>query len=372
MTPAKQTRSAGLDAARAFAVLAMVGGHTLDAVLSPAARQLPAVAAYWHFRAFTAPLFLLVSGLAVAFSMERHALTGAAVLRRYLPRVALLLGLGYLLRFPAWDLPGLWAGKENVLRHFFGFDALHCIGASLFLAAAMFSLIRSSAHRIVALAFAIVAIALGAKAGHAALASAPLVLRQMLGGGTAQFPLLPWAGYFFTGALIGLVLARFETVRSRALLLVGAAVVLFLATRGMNLTRVPPTDAGLFVYRLVPPLLLVGGALLLPSSLAVRLAPIGRASLWVYVIHLPIAYGWALWPGLATRVGKTMGIGEGLALAAAVVLVSVGLGVAGQWAWRRGKAELRQRRSTVSAPSEAVAGGPVATGAVAGPKAADL
>ena len=63
-------RFPALDLARALGVLAMVFGHTCDALLSPAARITPAIATYWKARGLTAPLFMMVSGWVVALALS--------------------------------------------------------------------------------------------------------------------------------------------------------------------------------------------------------------------------------------------------------------------------------------------------------------
>src|SRR5690606_20229247 len=131
---------AALDALRAVAVLAMVMGHTLDATLSAEARALPAMATYWNFRMVTAPLFLAVAGWAVANSLSRSGLQGFAVARRYLPRAALLLFCGYLLRWPGWALGRFFAGEQKIWAHFLSADALHVIAGSLVIAIVVFGI----------------------------------------------------------------------------------------------------------------------------------------------------------------------------------------------------------------------------------------
>lgn len=44
----RPNRVPALDVARALGVVAMVFGHTCDALLSPAARAAPGIAAYWR------------------------------------------------------------------------------------------------------------------------------------------------------------------------------------------------------------------------------------------------------------------------------------------------------------------------------------
>ena len=59
-------RVQSLDFMRGFAVVVMVMGHSIDAVLSPDARDTEAFRVYDALRGFTAPLFLFISGFAFA------------------------------------------------------------------------------------------------------------------------------------------------------------------------------------------------------------------------------------------------------------------------------------------------------------------
>ena len=133
-------RIAPLDAARALGVLAMVFGHTCDALLSAAVRAGPLAREYWKVRGLTAPLFLMVSGWAVAVAVERSRARGLPVVRQRLPRVLLLFAIGYALRYPGWDLPGFFSGRPAVWEHVLAFDALHAIAVGLFLASLVFAL----------------------------------------------------------------------------------------------------------------------------------------------------------------------------------------------------------------------------------------
>jgi uncharacterized membrane protein len=66
-------RLVALDVARAFGLVAMVFGHTCDALLSAEARAGPLVGVYWQARGLAAPLFMMVSGWAVALSISGRA-----------------------------------------------------------------------------------------------------------------------------------------------------------------------------------------------------------------------------------------------------------------------------------------------------------
>jgi acyltransferase len=317
-TPSAPPRSPGLDAARALAVTAMVFGHSAEALLSWEIRMLPAVQVYWTFRGLTAPLFLFVSGWAVVASVQRSTLHGHRLLWDRAPRVLLLLGLGYTLRYPAWNFPGFLAGDPAVWRHFLAFDALHCIGSSLLIGAALMALFRGRAARLLALcgAGALAVASAAPLAGYLSAHSLPMAVRAVLHSEPASpFSLLPWSGYFFLGAGVGLalpVLGR-QGIRAIALLAVGGLVTWLSFTPGITLR--PPQDASLFLFRAGQVLVIAGLMMLLPLTLAKAISPVGKSALVVYVFHLPIVYGWALWPGLDARLGRVLALWEVAAVA---------------------------------------------------------
>ncbi len=307
VTASRPVRVLGLDAARALAVLAMIFGHTMDAVLSSAARAEPWVRNYWSFRAFTAPLFLFVSGWVVLMLLTRRQLVGREVLRRFGPRVLLLLALGYLFRLPLWDLRGLVRLDATLWRYLLTFDALHCIATSMGVAVLLCTVVRSALGRGLALAAAAVGTTLAAPALWQAFSTpeAPALLAQTLGGGASLFPLFPWAAYFFTGGVFGLLYAR--APRRTLALLSGCALLLLgytlLNPEAQALSAMRPEKV---LWRLGPVMVLLLTAMALPQRLARALSPVGRASLWAYVLHLPICYGWAFWSGLSVRVGPVL------------------------------------------------------------------
>jgi uncharacterized membrane protein len=306
----------------------MVAGHTLDALLAPAAREAPLVAAYWKARGFTAPLFLVTAGWAAAVAIGRSGAAGLAPARRLLPRALLLLAVGCALRWPGWGAELLRAGDRRVWAHLLAFDALHAIAVSLVAAALVLGWRRSVRERALALVLlAALAVALGMAApaplplDPAALPRHPLALAAaQAAGGTSPFPLFPWAAYFFVGSLVGLV-ARDGAGRSAlALALVGAALVLATAWTGVG--TMPPAHPVLFLYRAGAVLLLLAALSAVPRAAAARLAPLGRASLGVYALHVPLVYGWSTHDGLATRLGPTLSLASALGAAALVLAAS--------------------------------------------------
>ncbi|WNG22902.1 acyltransferase [Cystobacter fuscus] len=321
-------RNTGLDRARAVAVIAMVMGHTLDAVLSDTARQSTGMLAYWSLRAITAPLFLFVAGWAFATTVQRTGAHGLPVWRRYLPRVGLLLFWGYVLRWPGWALEGLLAGRVEIWRHFLAFDALHGVAGALLIGSGVLSVVAGRGPRMavmagLALLFPWVSpwMRQVVAAGHW-----PLALEQALVGRTSNFPLFPWSAYFFVGCVAGLGLAGVKRIPHWLILLGGGTGMLGVVSLwgGIAASRWGG-DVTVVSWRVGLLGVAAGLAMLLPSRLDGWLGPVGRASLWVYVVHLPLAYGWSTFPGLGSRLGHSQTAPAALGLALAVLATSLAI-----------------------------------------------
>lgn len=329
--PARRPRIAALDAARALGTLAMVFGHTLDALLAPAVRASPAVAAYWKARGLTAPLFMMVSGWAVTVAISRSGAQGLAVPRARIRRVLLLLLVGYALRWPGWGADRLLAGDRAVWAHLLAFDALHTIAIALLATSLVLAPPLADRERLAAfslLLLACVALGLLPPAPLAPRPSTvpapvlPLALWQA-SGGTSPFPLFPWAGYFFAGAILALLAGGGGGRRAAGMAAAGAALVLSTAWSGVG--TAPPGEPTLIAFRIGVVLIILALLSLVPAEIARWAAPLGRASLGVYAIHVPIVYGWSTVQGLAGRVGPSLGFAAAAAVAAAVLAASFAL-----------------------------------------------
>ncbi|HET8541256.1 MAG TPA: heparan-alpha-glucosaminide N-acetyltransferase domain-containing protein [Anaeromyxobacter sp.] len=327
--PARSPRIPSLDAARALGVVAMVVGHTLDAVVALSARDGAVLAAYWKARGLTAPVFMAAAGWAVTAAVGRGAARGLAIPAGRLPRVALLLAVGYALRWPGWGTDLLRAGDPSVWAHLLAFDALHAIAISLLAAALVLALPWTPREKAGAFALlAVVSVALGMRApapvspAPAALPAPPLAMAlAQAAGGTSPFPIFPWAGYFFVGAIVGLLARDAAGRRAAAMGALGAALVA--ATCWTGVGTMPAGHPVLFAFRAGAVLVLFAALSALPRALAARCAPLGRASLGVYVAHVPMVYGWSTWHGLAQRVGPALSPLDAAAVAAAVLVASL-------------------------------------------------
>lgn len=70
--PSGATRVIFIDLARALAVVFMLYGHTVDALLAPAYRSGPLFDVWQFQRGLTSCLFLLLSGFAFSIATTRH------------------------------------------------------------------------------------------------------------------------------------------------------------------------------------------------------------------------------------------------------------------------------------------------------------
>jgi uncharacterized membrane protein len=353
-----RARIPALDAARALGVVAMVFGHTLDALLAPAVRATPAVELYWKARGLTAPLFLVVSGWAVAVAIGRSPARGVALVRGRLPRVLLLLAVGYALRWPGWGLERLASGDLEVWAHLLAFDALHTIAVSLLVAASVLALPLAARERALLFgALALLAVTLGLlppaplPRDAATLASSiPALALAQAAGGTSPFPLFPWAAYFFVGAVLGELAASGGALRVRGMAAIGTALVAATCWTGVGV--MPMGHPLLVLFRIGAILIVLAALSAVPARAAAAVAPLGRASLGVYALHVPLVYGWSTLDGLTARVGPALGLGAAVLVALAVLGASFGLQralVAGRRAASAGVRLLRARLASVRA-----------------------
>jgi acyltransferase len=319
-------RLPALDAARALGVVAMVFGHCFDALLDPVARAQPAAVAYWKARGLTAPLFMLVAGWAVTVAVRRGRARGLTAVGERLPRVILLFVVGVALRFPGWDLAGLEAGAAGPWSHLLAFDALHVIAVGLLIVTTLLSMERPQREeRLWLVLLMVTAVSLGLLGPAPLTAPLPsalpaLAVRQAFGG-TSPFPLVPWTGYFFAGALLGLLVG--DGSRRAGLFMLGAGLALVALTAWQGVGTAPPGEPALVAFRIGVILVLLAALGAVPRAVASRLAPLGRLSLPVYALHVPLVYGWSTFPGLSWRIGPTLGFGEAALVATGVLAASV-------------------------------------------------
>jgi uncharacterized membrane protein len=309
-------RYAFVDWLRGFACVLMFQTHAYDAWVAPAGRQ---GAVWWlsrHLGGFPSRLFLLLAGvsLALRFDGERRRGTSVRAARwGAIKRGLEVLALAYAFRVFEWALGGGW---RTYARDLLRVDILNCIGISLVLAALVTSprdleAPARRAWRPLALALAIAFLTpLAMQLRFPAWVPRVIVDYVYGDAGKGTFALLPWLAYVLTGCTLGA--AWIDAARRDRLgfaILVTVAVGAAMGLGGQLARRAdvalysfgdnsgaPPSPTAYF-YRTGMCLLGAGLAYLATSRVrSDRFSPmrlLGRASLFVYWIHVELVYGHA-------------------------------------------------------------------------------
>jgi uncharacterized membrane protein len=346
----KQRRMVFLDLLRALAVMMMVMGHTIDALLLNEYRSYDYLGfKLWQFaRGMTAPIFLLTAGTVFVYLLRSITLP-----LRDNPRVAkgvkrslLLFAFGYLLRFPSSSIISVFSAPAEQWRAFWTVDALQLIGVGMLLL--LFLAFLSEKLRLNDLAV------FGA-GGLFFFASAPFCERiiwndwlpspiaaYFYSGSGSLFPLFPWAGYVMFGGVLGVYLARggreSEPFRlSRRLIIAGTALLALYYYAG---TLKDASYGPVHFWASSPDLVLLrlGSVLLLIIPIAlfsarIRAVPptllaVGRRTLPIYLLHLVILYGSPWNQGLNRLCDRCLPPWPSLSAALLMLIVMIGFAVA--------------------------------------------
>jgi len=319
------SRRAYIDWARGLAVIVMIEAHTIDAWTRLADRKTRAFADLTILGGFAAPMFLWLAGLGVVFAASRTAeRTGSraaavdAVVRRGLE----IFILAFLFRLQAFIVS---PGSHPIT--IFRVDVLNVMGPSVVLAGLAWAISTRTTWRTAIFSAIALAIAMSTPIVRTwrFVDQWPIWLQWQVrpSGEFTTFTFFPWAGFVFAGAAVGALLgtARTETADRRlrfALAVVGAALVAigFATAARPTIYTVPasfwtssPTwfaiRAGIMMAVLAALSIIpvIQGDTYAERSRIVRvmtswqapLATMGRASLFVYWIHVELVYGYASW-----------------------------------------------------------------------------
>lgn len=316
-----------MDLARSAAVLFMVQGHALNALLDPRHANGPLFDGWVFLRGLTSCMFLTLSGFSFSLATDRHwgeyRRPGWRVVRRLI-RYALLLVLGYGMRFPSHTLSGLSSATPAQWQAFATVDILQLVAVTLSLLQVGAWVARSRGTLMAWSLVAAGAVVLSAPFASSArwTGEVPLFLRAYLTYDTGSiFPALPWAAYVFFGAALGLWYVRRESeerspVTGTVFFFLGAGMV----ASGALLHQLPWAPFGdvyfwsispnLFLVKAGSVLMLIAGALRL-SRLLGRLprvlTALSRESLLVYLGHVMLLYGSVWTVGLGQSLGPRYG-----------------------------------------------------------------
>lgn len=343
--PQQRQRLYVLDFIRLVAMLFMMQGHTISALASPEALDLNAFPwNIWNFvRGLTAPIFLMVSGAVHVFANKRNEqgrVSGDAIMRR-LRWAITVMGIGYLMVFPASNIFDLQFVAQPQWDSFFAVNILQLSGSTLILLMALFAISRSTKQ----------VARLSVATGLLIACSAPIingidwynVVPEWLAAYLSYqrrslFPIFPFASYMFFGVAIGSFLQQTP-----------AELRLQRLTRMFFTWGVPLIIGGLFLtqfakgiypqhdYHLSSPfyvMIRVGISFLWMGALSVmyrytrrfeeHYSLLGKRSLYVYVIHLVLLYGCAFFDGFDDFYAQQLTIAESILAAIAVIGGSLG------------------------------------------------
>jgi uncharacterized membrane protein len=285
----------------------MVLTHVTDSWTSPAAKQSEPYFALIFIGGLASTSFLFLAGVATAMSAAAKARregslqSGAALARR---RGWEIFALGLVFRVQAQVLG--FAPLMNVFK----VDMLNTMGLAIVAASYLWQLSPDRRVRLPMLALATTSITmltpLVRSVGWLSPLPDPIEAYIRPAGPYAAFPLFPWAGFVFGGALVGELVDATRTAARRAIgLQIAVAVV---AVTGAWLAWTASFQPALFanasfwhdsptfffirlgIVALGLPVAWVVERLLPPGWLQ-PLVTLGRSSLFVYWIHVEMVYG---------------------------------------------------------------------------------
>lgn len=303
---------------RAFAVLMMVQGHTVDTFLSNEYRTFDSpLFNFWVFmRGLTAPIFMFSAGTVFMYLLRLNNVPFSENprVKKGIKRFFLLLGLGYLLRYPTPWIVYFKDISERQWQTFFTVDVLHLIGFSILFAIGLAFVaerykIRDSIVFSTAAFLFFVLSPFFAKINWTAFLPVPIAGYFYYGTGSL-FPLFPWAGFLIAGAALGSYLAKnpniFKSKQFSYRLLGFGSMFILLSIVGNTIevalyggSTFWTTSPNLILFRLGIVLLLnsaVSYVAIRLDNIPALLIQIGRNTLPIYVVHLVILYGspWTL------------------------------------------------------------------------------
>ena len=295
-----------LDWVRGLAVLVMIQAHVLDSWTRLDARGSWQFAWAMIVAGFGAPIFLFLAGVSVALSAGSKARRSGdphAAAVTVMKRGGWIFFLAFVFRLQAWILG--WGPPRTLLK----VDVLNIMGPAIAAAACLWGLFRTTAARGAACAAAAGAIALLAPIVRASPMLDPLPdpIEAYLRPAPpfSAFPIFPWVGFVFAGAVVGVLVAgtrtdQQESALNRRLAIAGALIATGAYALSFLPTPYPQSDfwgesPTFFALRAGILTLLIPCAYLwnrlIRAGARNPIQQLGRTSLFIYWIHVEMVYG---------------------------------------------------------------------------------
>lgn len=203
-TTKKNTRLVYIDALRSFAILMMLQGHFISALLAERFKvKTNTVYNVWeYFRGITAPTFFTITGFVFMFLLLKHDITGwqNPRLKKGVERGIKLIIWGYVLRFSV----GIFIGYTH--HSYFYTDVLHIIGVSLLLLCLLYATLYKYGEKTFNYSLLIISIASFLFERYYNAIAIPFLPNEMAHYLTkthgAIFSLFPWFGYVSMGGFL--------------------------------------------------------------------------------------------------------------------------------------------------------------------------
>lgn len=320
-----------LDLARFISMLIMVQSHILDSLLPETV--LRSGAFFWELwywvRGCTAPVFLIVSGMAHVFAAKRgdDGKIRQDVLQRRIRMGITIMGIGYLMVFPGRRFIDLPYVSPESWHNTLIVNILQLIGATLIVFVLVMEStksVRHMRHRALIAACAILALSpvMHLDQVHNALPSWLSPYLTMKHG--AIFPFFPIASYMFVGVFTGTFIISMPDEEKYAWLrriglryALPAGIVLmsmhqYLLSIGISWTYISSPDSEFIVFeRIAIAFMFIAlCTILLRYTWRFRewYLLYGKKGLHIYVTHLVLLYGTPWWDGIGRTRGKTFAL----------------------------------------------------------------
>ena len=296
-----------IDAVRAFAILMMLQGHFIDALLIPEYRDNSYLAydIWSYMRGNTAPVFFTISGLIFTYLLLKAKEKGDLNQRilKGINRGLMLIVIGYALRVPFFE----WMNGHFPMR-FFKVDVLQCIGLSLILIVVFFLLTLKKTYlfSILMLCFGLVIFMTEPLYRDLQVESLPIPIANYFSKSNGSlFPIIPWFGFMAWGAFLAtffykfLEQKRFKVITVLSYFGVGFILIFFSSqiliflfdTFDFEICKRVANYNYLFI-RLGNVLVTFGIFYLFEKFVKQKLIlKIGQKTLSIYVIHFIVLYG---------------------------------------------------------------------------------
>lgn len=302
-----------IDILRAFAVLSMLQGHTIDAFLADSYRNYDNIYfLFWTYvRGFTAPVFLFTSGMIFTllfFKAGGYVKENPRVKKTYL-KIAGLFVLGYLLRARVDMILFLYTYPLEEIKRLLQVDILQLFSISMLMLMGIFYSLRKKQNLT-----AVVLIAAGTFFFLMEYAVKEIIIdNRYLLPFTAylnrqtgsNFPPFPWTGFYFFGSAAGYLLFRCgDNIQARIKLYKSfsyAGFIVLVIVSIIDYFGVPLFENYSFWDNPVLAFFRIGLIFIIAGILAgitegkgginQWLLYLSKNSLWVYAVHITIVYG---------------------------------------------------------------------------------